>query len=150
MTEARAQQREATAGDPPADQGAGVRRGCVGEEDAVPLQLLVELQHADARADGDSPIGQVDLVDLVHPLDVDEDPPAQRTAPSLRPVPARGTTGILARLASLTISDTCWAVRGSTTTAGMCSAHRCTGKGAGTRACSPGSTSRSAPSRAHP
>ena len=62
-------------------------------------------------------------------------PPRSGTAPSLRPVPpARGTTGILARLASLTISDTCCAVRGSTTTAGMCSAHLCTGKGAGTRA----------------
>ena len=62
-------------------------------------------------------------------------PPRSGTAPSLRPVPpARGTSGIRARLASLTISDTCCAVLGRTTAAGMCSAQRCTGNGAGTRA----------------
>ena len=62
-------------------------------------------------------------------------PPRNGTAPSLSPVPpARGTTGILARLASLTISETCCAVLGRTTTAGRCSAQRCTGKGAGTLA----------------
>ena len=42
------------------------------------------------------------------------------TAPSVRPVPpARGTTGIRWRLASLTTSDTCSALVGRTTACGM-------------------------------
>jgi hypothetical protein len=55
-------------------------------------------------------------------------------APSLSPVPpARGTIGMRSRLASLTTSLTCSAVRGSTTRSGTYSAQRCTGNGAGTR-----------------
>ena len=62
-------------------------------------------------------------------------PPRSGTAPSVSPVPpARGTTGMRRRLASLTTSETCSAVVGSTTTSGMCSLQRCSGKGAGTRA----------------
>ena len=61
-------------------------------------------------------------------------PPRSGTAPSDSPVPpARGTTGMRSRLASLTISETSCAVRGSTATSGMCSAQRWTGNGAGTR-----------------
>ena len=61
-------------------------------------------------------------------------PPRSGTAPSESPVPpARGTTGMRRRLASLTTSETSCAVRGRTATSGMNSAHRCTGNGAGTR-----------------
>ncbi len=61
-------------------------------------------------------------------------PPRSGTAPSLSPVPpARGTIGILWRLASLTTSETSSAVFGRITTSGKCSAQRCTGNGAGTR-----------------
>ena len=61
-------------------------------------------------------------------------PPRSGTAPSDSPVPpARGTTGMRSRLASLTISETSCAVRGRTATSGMWSAQRCTGNGAGTR-----------------
>src|SRR5947209_9927447 len=57
------------------------------------------------------------------------------TAPSVSPVPpARGTTGIPSRLASLTTSEICSAEVGSTTALGMWSAQRCRGNGAGTRA----------------
>ena len=78
VAEARAEQRPAAGADPPADQRARVRRRVVGIEDAVPLELLVELEHVDARPDGDRAVHEVDLVDLVHQLDVDEDPAAQR------------------------------------------------------------------------
>ena len=61
-------------------------------------------------------------------------PPFSGTAPSARPVPpARGTTGIRTRLASLSTPETCSALVGSTATSGMNSAHRCTGNGAGVR-----------------
>ena len=73
VAEARAQQRPATGPDPPADQRARVRGRVVGIEDAVPAQLLVELEHVDARPDGHRAVHEVDLVDLVHELAVDED-----------------------------------------------------------------------------
>src|SRR5918998_657014 len=61
-------------------------------------------------------------------------PPRSGTAPSESPVPpARGTTGMPSRLASLTTSETSSAVRGRTATSGMWSAQRWTGNGAGTR-----------------
>ena len=78
-------------------------------------------------------------------------PPRSGTAPSESPVPpARGTTGMRSRLASLTTSETSSADFGSTATSGMNSAQRCTGKGAGTRVrltreLSPGSTRFSSP-----
>ena len=78
VAEARAEQRPAAGADPPADQRARVRRRVVGIEDAVALELLVELEHVDARPDGDRAVHEVDLVDLVHQLDVDEDAAAQR------------------------------------------------------------------------
>src|SRR5829696_5287391 len=57
------------------------------------------------------------------------------TAPSVSPVPpARGTTGIRSRLASLTTSEICSADVGRTTASGTNSSQRCTGKGEGTRA----------------
>ena len=57
------------------------------------------------------------------------------TAPSVSPVaPARGTTGTPQRLASLTTSEICSALVGSTTACGMCSSQRWAGNGAGTRA----------------
>src|SRR5215204_90208 len=57
------------------------------------------------------------------------------TAPSVRPVPpARGTTGMRSRLASLTTSEVCSADVGRTTASGTYSFQRCTGKGDGTRA----------------
>src|SRR5215207_9726896 len=57
------------------------------------------------------------------------------TAPSVSPVPpARGTTGIRARLASLTTSETSSAETGRTTAWGMNSSHRWAGNGDGTRA----------------
>src|SRR5581483_4291921 len=57
------------------------------------------------------------------------------TAPSVRPVaPARGTTGMPCRLASLTTSETCSAEVGRTTALGMWSSQRWAGNGAGTRA----------------
>src|SRR4029450_9222250 len=88
VTEAGAQQREATACDPPAHQGARVRRGRVWVEHAVLLQLLVEFEHADAGSYGDSPIGQVDLMDLIHALDVDQDPAAKRDGSVVETSPA--------------------------------------------------------------
>ncbi len=61
-------------------------------------------------------------------------PPRWGTAPSDRPVPpARGTTGIPRRLASLTTSETSCAVLGRIATSGTWSPQRCTGNGAGTR-----------------
>src|SRR4051812_42960161 len=52
MSEARPQQREPATRNPTADKRARVRRGRIREEHAVLLELLIELQHADARADG--------------------------------------------------------------------------------------------------
>ena len=57
------------------------------------------------------------------------------TAPSVSPVPpARGTTGMRSRLASLTTSEICSAEVGRTTASGSNSSQRCTGNGEGTRA----------------
>ena len=81
--------REPAARDPTSDEGAGVRRGRVREEHAVLLELLVELQHADARADRDRPVREVDLVDLVHSLDVDEDASAQGDSAVVEPRASR-------------------------------------------------------------
>ena len=71
-------QRPAAGADPAADERARVRRRVVGIDEAVRLQLLVELEHVDARADGHGAVHEVDLVDPVHQLDVDEDAAAQR------------------------------------------------------------------------
>jgi hypothetical protein len=57
------------------------------------------------------------------------------TAPSVSPVPpSRGTIGIISLLATRTTAATCSVDVGITTTSGTRSDHRCTGKGAGTRA----------------
>ena len=88
VAEARAQQRPAAGADAPADQRARVRGGVVGIEDAVALELLVELEHVDARPDRDGAVHEVDLVDLVHQLDVDEDAAAQRHGAVGEPGPA--------------------------------------------------------------
>ena len=57
------------------------------------------------------------------------------TAPSVRPVPpSRGTTGMRRSFAMRTTCATCSVEVGSTTASGTRSDHRCTGKGAGTRA----------------
>ena len=62
-------------------------------------------------------------------------PPRSGTAPSVRPVPpSRGTTGTRSSFAILTTAATSSVDTGSTARSGTRSAHRCTGKGAGTRA----------------
>ena len=73
-----ADQRPAAGADPAADQRARVGRRVVGIEQPVLGQPLVQLEHADAGADRDGAVDQVELVDLVHPLDVDDDAAAQR------------------------------------------------------------------------
>ena len=73
-----ADQRPAAGADPAADQRAGVRRRVVGVDQPVLAEHLVELEHADAGADGDRAVLEVELLDLVHPLDVDDDAAAQR------------------------------------------------------------------------
>ena len=129
---ARPDQRPAAGADPSADQGARVRRRVVGIEQPVPGELLVELEHVDAGADGDGPVGEVELLDRVHPLDVDDDAPAQGTAPSVRPVPpSRGTTGTRRSLAIRTTPATSSVLVGSTARSGNRSDQRCTGNGAG-------------------
>ena len=74
---ARTDQRPAARADASADQRARVRRRVVGVEQPVAGELLVELEHVDAGADGDSAVLEVELLDRVHPLDVDDDATAQ-------------------------------------------------------------------------
>ena len=62
-------------------------------------------------------------------------PPRSGTAPSVSPVPpSRGTTGTRSSLAMRTTPATCSVLVGRTARSGSRSLHRCTGKGAGTRA----------------
>ena len=74
----RADERPATGADPSADQRARVRRRVVRVDQAVSAEHLVELEHVDPGPDRARAVVEVDLVDLVHPLDVDEDPVVQR------------------------------------------------------------------------
>ena len=107
VAEARPEQRPSARPDAPADERARIGRRVVGIEDAVWSQLLVELEHVDARPDRDRAVHEVELVDAVDQLDVDADAAAQRhRSVGQAGAAARGTTGIRIRLVSLTISET--------------------------------------------
>ena len=85
VSESGTQQRESAACDPPADQRTGIGRRRIGMEHTVFAQLFVELHHADSGSDRDATVGQIDLLDLVHALDVDDDPAAQRDRAVVEP-----------------------------------------------------------------
>ena len=129
-------QRPAAGADPASDQRARVRSRIVGVDQPVPRQLLVELEHVDAGADRAGAVVQVDLVDLVHPLDVDDDPAAQRDRSVGEPGPA--VTGhdrdqqLGSRSGRPRRPARCLGQRRRDP--GTRSAQRCTGNGAGTRA----------------
>ena len=75
---AAADQRPAARADAPADERARVGGGVVRIDEPVWLQLLRELQHVDPGLHGHRAVLEVDLEDLVHQLDVDDDPVPKR------------------------------------------------------------------------
>jgi hypothetical protein len=82
---ARSDQRPPSRPDAAPDQRAWIRSGIVGVDDPVAPQLLVELQHVDAGLDGDRAVDEIDIEDLVHSFDVDENSAGHGHGPIRQP-----------------------------------------------------------------